>query len=185
MVFREVRNFLKKDSWASTLVWLVLLLILIRFIIFPFLNWAAGTDMPLVIVESCSMYHSKSVDSILQNYIYKDYGISSFNGWLFQNGIKKGDIVFVTGRSEVEVGDVIVFNGGNNYPIIHRVVYVGDGFVRTKGDNNDGMLPVENNIPNENILGEAKFRVPYLGWVKLIFFDFFKPRSEQGPCAWQ
>jgi signal peptidase len=86
----------------------------------------------------------------------------------------KGDLVFVTGFDDLVVGDIIVFDVGNkNYPIIHRVFEIKqDGTIRTRGDNNgftDPWLVSENDIH-----GKASFKIPYLGWIKVMFIDLLQ-----------
>ena len=56
-------NFLKEDTWQSWLVSLVLAFLIIKFIFFPSLSFFLATPLPLVVVESCSMYHSAGFDS--------------------------------------------------------------------------------------------------------------------------
>jgi signal peptidase I len=115
-------------------------------------------------------------------YENKGIGKNEFESYSFKNGINKGDIIFVVGDENIEKGEVIIFIGGTKYPIIHRVVSTDS--LSTKGDNNDDQLPggIEQNINKNKVLGRAVFRVPYLGWVKLIFFDFFKPIDQRGFC---
>ena len=76
---------------------------------------------------------------------------------------------------------MIIFNGGYGNPIIHRVIQA-DGGITTKGDNNGGLLPQEQNIPEDAILGKAVFRVPAVGWIKLIFFEFSRDKGSRGFC---
>jgi signal peptidase I len=175
-------NFLKDDSWPSVLVSLVLAFLIIKFILFPLLSLATGTALPLVIVESCSMYHSDGLQEVLQNPVYQEYGITDASGWSFRNGINKGDIIFVVGPKNIRVGDVIIFGAGTPNPIIHRVIRLND-FITTKGDHNSALLQVEQQINPNQVLGKAVFRIPYLGWIKLIFFDWMKPASERGFCS--
>ncbi len=180
-------KFMKEDSWQSMLVSLVLAFLVIKFIIFPILITLTGTALPLVIVESCSMYHHESgFDKTFTSSVYSDYGISLENtsDWSFKNGFSKGDIIFVLGPKDLEIGDVIIFNGGQSNPIIHRLISVGDSFT-TKGDNyitNKGVGSFEKKIYEEQILGKAVFRIPFLGWIKLIFFDWRNPVSARGLC---
>ncbi len=69
-----------------------------------------------------------------------------------------------------QVGDVVVFSADNlPEPIIHRVVRVGDGLLKSKGDNNCGSSSFEENVPNEKLIGKAFLKIPYLGWVKIVF----------------
>jgi len=176
--------FLKKDSWPSFFVSLILAFIIIKFILFPGLSLVTGTQLPLVIVESCSMYHSQSLHKILENKIYEDYNVDVNNtgDWSFKRGFSKGDIIFVIVAKNVEVGDVIVFEAGQTNSIIHRVIQESDTSYTTKGDNNFALLPFEKTIPKQNVYGKAVFRIPYLGWIKLIFFDVFKPAEQRGFC---
>ncbi len=140
----------------------------------------AGVWPPMVSVEGTSMYpHMQDGDLILIQGIdrskivtYEDAqssGYSTFNGY----------------------GDVIVyqpFGRKDMTPVIHRAMYYvnasepmwqgsipapGAGYI-TQGDNNflfdqsSGVCP---NTPVEDgwILGVAKFRIPYLGYVRSVF----------------
>lgn len=181
---RRFWEFLKKDSWQSVVVSLILAFLIIKFIFFPLLSLSTGTELPLVIVESCSMYHPGSMENVLGNPIYSEYNISlsDAESWGFKNGINKGDIIFVVGPKNIEKGDVIIFAAGTPNPIIHRAIRVDDTLT-TKGDHNSGLLEVEKNIQRNQLIGKAVFRIPYLGWVKLIFFEFGRPASERGLCS--
>jgi hypothetical protein len=177
-------NFLKEDSWPSFFVGLIIALIVIKFIIFPTLTFFTGTALPLVIVESCSMYHSTSMENILQSNLYTERGIylNETKNWPLKNGFSKGDIIFVLSAKNLKVGDVAIFSHGTGTPIIHRVIEVNDETFTTKGDNNWGLLPYEQNTPKENAIGKAVFRIPALGWVKLIFFDWRNQPAQRGFC---
>ena len=185
--WKKFVKFMKEDSWQSMIVSLILAFIVIKFVIFPILTLLTGTALPLVIVESCSMYHHESgFDKTFTSSVYDDYGISLENtsDWSFKNGFAKGDIIFVLAPRNLEVGDVIIFNGGQSNPIIHRLISVGETYT-TKGDNyitNKGVGSFEKTIQSEQILGKAVFRIPFLGWIKLIFFDWRNPASAQGLC---
>jgi len=193
-------RFLQEDTWQSWLVSLVLLVILIRFILFPLLSLATGSSLPLVVIESCSMYHETSnFDTWWNNHYewYEEHHIykSDFRGFPFQNGLNKGDIIVVWGRADYNAGDVIIFqpNEGSSapYPIIHRVV--AENPYQTKGDHNFAQLtggnPAnernidETNISPSQIIGKSVFRVPYLGWIKLVFFEPFRSPGERGFCG--
>jgi signal peptidase I len=118
--------------------------------------------------------------------IYDENNISLDNtkNWVFQNGFNKGDIIFVVGAENVKVGDVIIFNGGARYPLIHRVVSAGETY-GTKGDNyksNPTQLSVEEEIQPNQIMGKALFKIPHIGWAKLIFFELSKSPNDRGLC---
>ncbi len=185
--FRGFSSFLKKDSWPSFFVSLILAFVLIKFIFFPGLSFLTGTELPLVIVESCSMYHHEDgFEKTFASSLYEDYGISigDTSNWDFQNGFDKGDVIFVVGAEEVEVGDVIIFEAGSRYPLIHRVIYSGS-YYSTKGDNyitNSNQLNSEKRIQKEKVIGKALFRVPAIGWAKLIFFEGSRPSNNRGLC---
>lgn len=195
-VFKKFWSFLKGDSWASLIVVLIIAFALIRFLIFPGLSYVTGTPLPLVIVESCSMYHSQSMETILKNDIYKNNNISFEEAklWPFQRGLSKGDVIFVVGvkKENVKLGDVLIFSPNQDstspHPIIHRAISLEP--IATKGDHNSVQLTRDNNpyktdetsINGEQIIGKAVFRIPFVGWAKLIFFEFTRQQSDRGLC---
>jgi len=184
-VFLRFWNFLKEDSWPSFIVSLLIALVVIKFIIFPVLSLLTGTALPLVIVESCSMHHSTNLETIMQNKLYSDYNLdfNQTSNWALKNGFNKGDIIIVLGPKNVKVGDIIIFSGGQANPIIHRVINIdSQEKYTTKGDNNLGLLPFERGINPNQVVGKAILRVPLIGWVKLIFFDWKKPSDQRGWC---
>ena len=101
-LLRKFWRFLKKDTWQSWIVSLILAFVFIKFLFFPFLSWTFATDLPLVVVESCSMYHQDDFDSWWKRngVWYEEHGISfeEFEGFKFKNGLNKGDIILVSGR---------------------------------------------------------------------------------------
>ena len=184
-------RFLKKDTWQSWVVSLVLAFIIIKFLFFPVLGFVTGSSLPLVVVESCSMYHAGKFDSWWNSNSawYERQGISEkdFRNFAFRNGLNKGDIILVYGRGDYGLGDVVIFESVYKFPLIHRVVELGDvdgiAMIATKGDNNNNQLPSEKDIKEEEVLGKALLRVPGLGWVKLIFFEGTRPESQRGFCS--
>jgi len=188
--FRRFWKFIRTDSWASLIVSLILAFLIIKFIFFPLLSLATGASLPLVIVESCSMYHADGMEWVFQSSVYEDYNLSldDAENWGFINGLNKGDIIFVVGAKteDLKIGDIIIFEGGQAHPIIHRVISINeDGTITTKGDNfktNSGLLDAEKSIKPEQIIGKAVFKIPFLGWVKLIFFEYSHPIESRGFC---
>lgn len=181
-------KFLQEDTWPSFAVTLVIAFVIIKFIFFPGLSLLTGTSLPLVIVESCSMHHYENgFDKIFGSDVYEKYGINinDTKDWAFQDGFSKGDVIFVVAPKNIKVGDVIIFNGGHRHPLIHRVVNNSD-ILATKGDNyktNDQQLSSEKEISKDQIIGKALFRVPLIGWAKLIFFEASRPAQERGLCS--
>ncbi len=189
----------KDDSFKGWIISLLFLFILIKFIIFPLLNLVTGTSLPLAIVESCSMYHKGDIFGNFDNWYsrhvqkYNQYDInqSQFNNFIFKKGLNKGDILFIVKANpdKIKVGQIIIFNGGQANPIIHRVINItinpttGERTFSTLGDNNWGQLSVENGITGEQLVGRPVFKIaPSLGWVKLIFYEGRKPAYERGLC---
>ncbi|MFZ5955873.1 MAG: signal peptidase I [Nanoarchaeota archaeon] len=181
--FKKFLDFLREDSWSSMIVTLILAFLIIKFVLFPSLSFITGTKLPLVIVESCSMYHSTELKEIVQNSIYSEHNINfdDTKNWNFKNGINKGDIIFVVGPDNLKNGDVIIFSANTNHPIIHRIISINKT-VTTKGDNNNGLLEAEKNIQKEQIIGRAVFRIPLIGWIKLVFYEPFRNPNERGLC---
>ncbi len=171
-----------EDSLASWLVNIVLAFVLIKFILYPGLGLALGTQFPVVAVVSSSMeHHPADFDEWwMANedfYLSKNITKFDFMTYPFKNGFNKGDIMILRGvdPEEVEPGTVIVYWSRKPYPIIHR--YVGsytEGeqvFLTSKGDNNPAMVQTfdlnEFRIMPEQVVGQAVLRIPYLGYVKI------------------
>lgn len=189
------------ESWLSYLVFLIIVFIIVKFIFLPGLGLIFGTSLPLAIVESSSMEHyalsgtnpSCNGYDICGNcetnrgfFNKEDYWNTcgtwyeqntnitkeQFNNFKLSNGFRKGDLMIIYGKKQVEIGDIIVFNAGTNHPIIHRVISLDP--IQTKGDHNPAQLSVETNIQENQIIGTALARVPYIGWLKIFFVDLLK-----------
>ena len=187
----------KDDSWKGWIFSIIFLFVFIKFIFFPLLSLITGTALPLVIVESCSMYHSGNLLSNFDNWWlengnkYSQFEIikEEFLNFRFKKGFNKGDILFVLGANpkKIKVGDVIIFEAGQKNPLIHRVVEIteenGKKFFSTIGDNNPSQLQIETRIKEEQLVGKAVLKIaPYAGWTKLIFFEGLRNKSERGFC---
>lgn len=197
----------KDNSIKGWIFSMIFLFVFIKFIFFPVLDLATGTSLPLAIVESCSMYHQANVFSNFNNWFerhetkYQEFGISknTFEHFIFRRGFSKGDILFLikANPDKLKVGDIIAFNSGiKNTPVIHRIIKIketnGERTFTTIGDNNPAVLIPRNNagevdereIKAEQLVGKAVFRVvPYLGWVKLIFYENSRPPEDRGFCS--
>jgi len=125
-------------------------------------------------------------------YIEKGITAQNFTFFPFRYGFNKGDIMILTGEKpqNIHLGDVVVFkpNSSTNssekrlsYPVIHRVVAIHDYnrtyVFETKGDNNPSQIRTtyldETNISQSQLLGVAKVKLPYLGYVKIWFSSVF------------
>ncbi len=185
--FKETWDFLQEDTLPSFGVTLILAFVIIKFMFFPGLSLLTGSSLPLVIVESCSMYHHEDgLNKTFGSPVYEEYGLALNDSidWDFQNGFSKGDVIFVVGADEPNIGDVVIFNGGSAHPLIHRVIKASDSY-STKGDNyktNNRQLEVEKNISENQLVGKALFRVPFIGWAKLIFFEGGRSPRDRGLC---
>lgn len=199
------RQFLKKfwfivwkdESPKGWIISMIFLFVIIKFVFFPLLSLTTGTSLPLAIVESCSMYHNGNVFSNYENwwnkhetkYAQVEINKKEFGDFSFRRGFSKGDILFIIKAKpeKLEIGDIIIFEGGKKNPIIHRIIEINketNEFVfSTMGDNNNGQLPVEKEIKEDQLMGKAVFRItPSLGWVKLIFYEKLRPEYERGFC---
>jgi len=143
-----------------------------------------GAPLPLVVVESCSMYHSTSFQGWWERnkgwYEPRNITFTDFKKFPLKNGLNKGDIVIVWGKSVIKRGDIMIFRAETRYPVIHRVI--AEQPKATKGDNNPDQLLFERAIPNDALMGKAVARIPYLGWIKLIFFETLKEPDSKGFC---
>ncbi len=187
---KEAKRLAKKLWWFiweddSALSWVVnviLAFVLIKFIVYPGLGLLLGTSFPVVAVVSSSMEHPQEFDIWWQQHedFYERFEITkeNFKTLPFKNGFNKGDIIVLVGKepNEINVGDVIVFSSViRTDPIIHRVVRAGQDeegyYFQTKGDNNPASMPFEGHIPGDKVIGKAVFRIPLLGYVKIMFVE--------------
>lgn len=195
--------FWKDDSVWSWIANIIVAFLLIRFIVYPLLGILLGTGYPIVAVLSESMEHGlhdnflcgikiEQFPHSFDNYWntcggwYQNYNITSqqFSKFPFSNGFNKGDVIILwhADQENLHLGDVLVFKGSAPQPIIHRIVKIwnedNNYYYQTKGDHNsnsiNGLLG-ETNINEERILGKGILRIPYLGWIKIIFVDAVKP----------
>lgn len=127
---------------------------------------------------------------------YAQFNISKaqFLEFPLHNGFRKGDVIVLTGvdPQDVQIGDVIIFTADRPYPIIHRVIdiYKKDGVIyyQTKGDHNtiqiEGVCYVrgtpkescldETTVSSKMLLGKARTRLPYLGYLKIGAVDLLQ-----------
>ena len=172
----------EEDSVLSWVVNIVIAFVLIKFLVYPGLGFAlGGTSHPIVAVVSGSMEHDVAFDDWWQKHenFYDKHNISKseFREYKFDGGFNKGDIMvlYKTKPENIEVGDVLVFRSIRPDPIIHRVVDTweenGSYYFKTKGDHNSVSIKSfkldETRIPEDQVIGEAVFRVPFVGWVKI------------------
>jgi signal peptidase I len=176
------------DSVWSWLVNIVLAFVLIKFIVYPGLGLILGTNYPIVAVVSESMEHNMDFDDWWDEnkewYIERGITKEEFLDFPLKNGFYKGDIMILVGKKpeSLNVGDVIVFKSNKPDPIIHRVVEKweenGRYYFKTKGDNNrdsiKNSLVDETRISEDRIVGKAVFKIPLLGYIKIIFVEILK-----------
>jgi hypothetical protein len=208
----KVWSFLWKDNsvW-SWLADIVLVFIIIKFIFFPLMSLIFAAPLPFVIIESCSLEHFATDCGGVKNiqicgnqfpeqrffefdeywalcgpwYENIDITKNEFEKMPFKDGLNKGDIIVVFGKTaeEYQVGDIIIFeNACQSTPIIHRIVEIEERndklLFSTKGDNNPTQVPclglnIEKDIREEQILGKAVMRIPLIGWIKLAPIELF------------
>ena len=192
------------DSIASWLANIVLAFVLIKFVVYPTLGFLLQTDFPIVAVVSGSMEHGiaedqfgnlKLCDKTFEERTTKDIFWETCGPWYeentvisqedfkdfpFSNGFNKGDIMILYGKDtrKINIGDVIVFRSGRPDPIIHRVVDKRENTFTTKGDHNARVIhehPIkEDEIGEDQILGNAAIRIPLLGYIKIWFVELIQ-----------
>jgi signal peptidase I len=181
-LLRKAWNFIwYENSLLSWIVNVFLAFVIIKFLVYPGLGLILSTGNPVVAVVSGSMEHSEPFDPwwVSSGSFYEKRNITKnqFAEFPMSGGFSKGDIIILRGRppGDITVGDIIVFHGGRADPIIHRVISrtVSDDYYSfaTKGDNNAGQLDSELTIPEDLIIGTSLYRVPFLGYVKILVVD--------------
>lgn len=198
---KRVWHFLwHEDSLWSWLANIIVAFLLIRYLVYPLLGIILGTSYPIVAVVSESMEHDLYNGNLcgqnpadfresFDNYWlycgrwYEEKGITKeqFRQFPFRNGFDKGDVIILwrAGPNNLEAGDILVFEGDRPQPIIHRIVKVkieeNEHFYQTKGDHNRESSPNEESIEEGRVYGKGVLRVPYLGWLKILFVEAVKP----------
>ena len=202
--FHKLSYFLWKDtsiwSWIANIL---IAFVVIRYIFYPVMGILLGTSYPVVAVVSESMEHGlhndilcgQSFDEFYESFDNyweicgswnEQRGITreQFEQYPFKNGFNKGDVIFLwrANRNNLDIGDVLVFQANKNQPIIHRLVDISNDnekiFYQTKGDHNARSIDSgleETHIGEERVYGQALFRIPYLGWVKILVVEILKP----------
>ena len=88
----------------------------------------------------------------------------------------KGDMIIIkmVALSDIEIGDIVTFNPGSarNAYLTHRVVWVDENYIITRGDTNGTDDPP---TPAERIIGKYIFSVPFAGSVIKFIQDNFIP----------
>ena len=186
MSLKKIWNFIWNDNsiW-SWVINIILAFVIVKFILLPLLGFTVGTSIPLVAVTSGSMDHHGNFDEWWGSkgswYESRGYTKSQVKSWSLHNGFKKGDVIFIASKKSTKTGDVIVYSGliSGNIPIIHRVVDIktleNANLYITKGDANSGFLKdprkgvdEEQGIPEQNVLGRAVLKIPFVGWIKIL-----------------
>lgn len=177
------------DSIWSWIANFILAFVLIKFIVYPSLGFMLQTTHPVVAVVSESMEHNTGFDEWWEKshnwYVSNSISEKDFRNFPLMNGFNKGDIMALRGKkaSDIKVGDVIVFWSAKRDPIIHRVVKKwkeGNAYYfQTKGDNYKtnpvsikSILLDETRISENQIVGKAVLRIPFLGYIKIWFVEF-------------
>ncbi len=190
--------FWHEDSIASWLANLIVAFLVIYYIVYPVLGVLLGTSYPIVAVVSESMEHGLHNGAIcgqpfnafpesFDNYWdvcghwYEGKNISKgqFKDFPFRNGFHKGDVIILwrANNGNIKTGDILVFQSIKVQPIIHRVINAweeeGKHYYQTKGDHNQNSYSLlqETKISEERVYGKGMLRIPYLGWVKILFVD--------------
>ncbi|HLD37896.1 MAG TPA: signal peptidase I [Candidatus Nanoarchaeia archaeon] len=187
----------KDESFKGWIISIIFIFIVIKFVFFPVLSLTTGTKLPLAIIESCSMYHQGNLFSDYDSWWtrhetkYSDFQLDkkNFKKFIFNNGFSKGDILFMVKAKpeKLKVGDVIIFEGNLQNPIIHRVIKIEkeneEYIFSTIGDNNNGQLSLEKEIKSNQLIGKSAFRItPWLGWAKLVLYEPMRSEAERGFC---
>ncbi len=151
----------KESSNIKSIIWTIILLGVCIGGVFLFniiLRFALNTSIPITVVSGQSMEPTFYEGDLL-----------------FVKGVPYDQIV--PGDHNARNGSIIVFRRSyDNLLIVHRVTgvrynYSGSGIYefQTWGDNN----PVPDGWqPQQNVLGVVIFRIPWIGWVSLVFTKY-------------
>ncbi len=80
--------------------------------------------------------------------------------------LHKGDLLFVKGKTELNVGDIVVYQS-EGILVVHRIVDIEGNLITTKGDANNVS---DEPFNSEHIKGKVVFKIPSVGYA----IDFLK-----------
>ncbi len=174
---KKVKKFLRflfvEESIQSYIAFLLFLVFLFSLIFYLILPYGFGI-VDVVAVVTPSMEHSRNVeDTFYKFFLTRNFSMGEIKSFDFSDGISIGDVVIVkkVNPNEIKVGDVIVFRTQTT-KIIHRVIKVekrgNEIYFTTKGDANPTSLNFEKNITPDRLIGKAIFKIPYLGYPRII-----------------
>jgi signal peptidase I len=186
----------EEDSVRSWVLNIILAFVIIKFLVYPGLGLVLNTQHPIVAVVSGSMEHDGNFDewwsssarckemTCKQSDFYAKYNISKdeFLSYDYKNGFNVGDIMVLYGKEseDIKTGEILVFNIGQPVPIIHRIINNWDEkekkYFTTKGDHNPDLFYAirEDRISEDQVIGVALLRVPYLGYIKIWFVELLR-----------
>ena len=188
------------DSIWSWIVNIVLAFVIIKFIVYPGLGFLLATSHPIVAVVSGSMEHSLDPNNNICGKEVTNYRTSFDNWWYVcgdwyqenditkeqfkkfpsKNGFNTGDIMVLYGTKikDIKPGQIIVFRTNRPDPIIHRVIKnseINNTYnLQTKGDHNEKSYFFEQNIGEEQYIGKAVIKIPFLGYIKIWFVNIIR-----------
>lgn len=164
-MIKKLWKFLwEDDSMLSYFSFVIVAFIFLKFLFYPVFLYLFGLE-DIVSVLSGSMTHDNDYKTW---YLQNGFSESEIASWPFKNGLGIGDAVLVISPDDIFVGDVIVFKKTNGESIIHRVIKIDENGVTTHGDANSGTLSFEQGISPTQIVGEAKYRIPFVGVPRML-----------------
>lgn len=102
-----------------------------------------------------------------------DYPMATITSGSMWPALKKGDLVLIKGvqdKSEIQLGDIVVYNNPKGFTI-HRVVKLNEDTLVTKGDANnvnDSPVGYEEVIGKALKMGNTTARLPLVGGIGLL-----------------
>lgn len=121
---------------------------------------------------------------ILTKVLNTPYPMAAITSGSMWPALKEGDLVLIRGisdLSEIQVGDIIVFQNRTNSTLtIHRVVKLGDK-ITTKGDanfNEDAPVDFGDVIGETVIFRKKPLRIPFLGSVTVFASNLRQPKND-------
>ena len=88
-----------------------------------------------------------------------------------------GDIIIVMGKDTYQEQDIVVYRTLlYSKPIVHRVIGIENGYLITKGDNNQfsdpGTIAPKEGVTPGDVQGKVIFVIPKLGYPKYLLSKF-------------
>ena len=129
---------------------------------FNILKWVIISLTLTLVINSCWQRHNGAIQPM-----FMGWGAAVVQTGSMEPNVPVGTLIVIHEQDTYEKGDVVTYIDYRDWSITHRVEFIKDGIVSTRGDANQVSDPL---FDEEAIVGKMVFMIPHVGKV----LDFIK-----------